>query len=65
MLALAPMEVVAGQDYAGVVFVTILYYLLVRSLPPSDPALRASPQPALAAAQADTDGGLGARRARL
>ena len=45
-LALAPMEVVAGQDYSGVVLVTILYYLLVRSLPPSDPALRASPRQA-------------------
>ena len=45
MLALAPMEVVAGQDYSGVVFVTILYYLLVRS-PLPQTALRASPQPA-------------------
>ena len=59
MFALAPMEVVAGQDYSGVVLVTILYYLLVRS-PLAQTALRASPQPA---AGRLTDRGLGAARA--
>ena len=61
MLALAPMEVVAGQDYAGVVFVTILYYLLVR--PPRPPRL--SPASGWQPLRLTLMGLGGARRARL